>query len=244
MNKQHIPIIVVFIVAVTALGIYTISSRNNVSPHDGAPGIDDSAPPPQTGRVADPSVPAPVSGKLKAATFTGTLEEVNTGCFADGECFVTVDGKHVTALMGWSRDTVGSVQGVESFGDLESYIGKTVEVYAQDLSDGTYTLYGSEGFYIRVMDAGIGDGQSMSPGSGIPQKIPPPIVQDGCVVGGCSSQLCVDASEGDIVNTCEWREEYACYRNATCERQASGQCGWTMTDDLNACLANSGVSAL
>ncbi len=95
--------------------------------------------------------PIPI-GKLKADTFVGTLQTVNTGCFADGECFVEVDGKHVTAIMGWSQDTVGKIVGVEGFGDLEKYIGKKVEVYAQDKSDGTYTLYGSEGFYIKVLE--------------------------------------------------------------------------------------------
>jgi hypothetical protein len=51
---------------------------------------------------------------------------------------------------GWSRETVGSVQGVEGFGDLQNFIGKEVEVYAQDKGDGTYTLYGSEGFYLKL----------------------------------------------------------------------------------------------
>jgi hypothetical protein len=92
----------------------------------------------------------PAEGKLKVANFSGKLEEVNTGCFADGECYVVVDGKHITSIMGWSQETVGSVQGVEGFGDLEGYIGKEVEVYAQDTGDGKYTLYGSEGFYIKV----------------------------------------------------------------------------------------------
>jgi len=101
-------------------------------------------------RVGETEVsPQPV-GKLKVINFTGKLEEVDTGCFADGECYVVVDGKHITALMGWSRETVGSVQGVEGFGDLTSHIGKQVEVYAQDMGDGTYTLYGSEGFYIKL----------------------------------------------------------------------------------------------
>jgi len=90
------------------------------------------------------------AGKLKAANFTGILEKVDVGCFADGECFVEVGGKHITVLMGWSRDTVGSVIGAEGIGGLESHIGQEVEVYAQDNSDGTYTLYGSEGFYVKV----------------------------------------------------------------------------------------------
>lgn len=103
----------------------------------------------ENGRVMNDEE-APTSGKLKAANFSGELEEVNTGCFADGECYVVVAGKHITVLRGWSRDTVGTVQGVEGIGDLEAHIGAEVEVYAQDLSDGTYTLYGSEGFYVKL----------------------------------------------------------------------------------------------
>jgi hypothetical protein len=56
-----------------------------------------------------------------------------------------------------------------------------------------------------------------------------------CRVGGCSGQLCVGAGEPDV-STCEWRDEYACYRSAACAPQASGRCGWTQTDDLRRCL--------
>jgi hypothetical protein len=54
-----------------------------------------------------------------------------------------------------------------------------------------------------------------------------------CRVGGCSSQLC--ATE-ELVSTCEWRPEYACYRDARCEPQPGGACGWTQTPELLACL--------
>src|SRR3989344_4870599 len=53
------------------------------------------------------------------------------------------------------------------------------------------------------------------------------IVANGCVVAGCSSQLCIseeDAADG-VVSTCEWNAEYICYQNATCGRQANGNCG-------------------
>jgi hypothetical protein len=59
--------------------------------------------------------------------------------------------------------------------------------------------------------------------------------QGRCYVGGCSSQICSDRE--DVISTCEWRPQYACYRTATCERQASGQCGWTMTSALQQCLS-------
>lgn len=57
--------------------------------------------------------------------------------------------------------------------------------------------------------------------------------QDSCVITGCSSQIC---SDSDQITDCAYHEEYACYQNATCERQSDGNCGWTMTDELQACL--------
>jgi eight-cysteine-cluster-containing protein len=60
--------------------------------------------------------------------------------------------------------------------------------------------------------------------------------QAGCFVGGCSSQVCSDRNDFPVT-TCEWREQFACYRTATCERQSNGQCGWTMTSALQQCLA-------
>ena len=162
-------------------------------------------------------------GKLKVANFVGTLQSVNIGCFSDGECSVEVDGKHITTLLGWNNKIVGSVLGVEGFADLEAHVGEKVEVYVQDLSNGKFTLYGSEGFYIKVLK-GTKTATS-TVGS-----------QSACVIGGCSSQLCVDASQGNTVSTCEYRESYACYKSATCERQVNGQCGWTQTPVLTQCL--------
>jgi len=180
---------------------------------------------PETGRVANPSgATKPITeGKLKADTFTGTLQKVNTGCFSDGECYIVVDGKHVTAIMGWSQQTVGKVLGVAGFGDLENYIGKPVEVYAQVTPDNKYTLYGSEGFYIKLVADKGGDSASVA-----------------CVVGGCSSQLCTEGTGEPLISTCEYREVYACYKTATCARQATGKCGWTDTPALKACIASDG----
>lgn len=54
-----------------------------------------------------------------------------------------------------------------------------------------------------------------------------------CFKTGCSKQVCADE---DVVTTCEWRDEYACYQKATCERQADGACAFTKTPELTACL--------
>ena len=65
----------------------------------------------------------------------------------------------------------------------------------------------------------------------------PPVTGGGkCFVGGCSGQVCSD-QEG-MASTCEYKEEYACYKTATCERQTGGACGWTETPTLNQCIMN------
>ncbi len=168
--------------------------------------------------VAIPKPPVSVA-PIPKDTFSGKLTEVNTGCFADGECYAVVGGKHVTLTIGWSQETVGSVVGAPSIGDLESYIGETATVYAKALPDGTYTLYGNASYYLAVT----------------------PKTTKGCVVGGCSSQLCGEEGQ-DLISTCEWTAKYSCYQKATCERQPSGQCGWTETPELLQCIddANKG----
>lgn len=110
---------------------------------------------PNTPVVVEEEIEKPTLPNVSAGnTFSGTLEEVNVGCFVDGECFVVVDGKHVTVLRGWSQEIVGSVKGVESFGDLEGFVGEKVEVSARKLEDGTYTLYGKETFYLKLLNSG------------------------------------------------------------------------------------------
>jgi hypothetical protein len=60
--------------------------------------------------------------------------------------------------------------------------------------------------------------------------------QKTCHKGGCSGQICSDKQ--GVISTCEWRAEYACYQGATCEVQADGNCGWTPSPTLTACLAS------
>jgi len=72
-----------------------------------------------------------------------------------------------------------------------------------------------------------------SSGGGAPST--PPIASGKCVVSGCSGQICADS---EVVSTCEYKAVYACYKNtkAVCERQTSGECGWTETPALKQCL--------
>lgn len=94
-------------------------------------------------------------------------------------------------------------------------------------------------------------GLTCQPGLRCEAEPPPPGAADfpghctkpsdkACVKGGCSGQLCVEESSGGGISTCEWREEYACYKTAACERQDGGSCGWTQTKELQTCVANGG----
>jgi hypothetical protein len=59
---------------------------------------------------------------------------------------------------------------------------------------------------------------------------------NNCRVGGCNGELCADPATGPLESVCIYKEEFACYRNALCELQSDGRCGWTLTDQLRACL--------
>jgi peptidoglycan hydrolase-like protein with peptidoglycan-binding domain len=90
------------------------------------------------------------------ASFTGTISAVDTACFADGICSVTIGGKKVIVLAGYRTDTappLGSLKGTESIGDLEKEIGSKAEVYAAKTTEGgnDYTLYGNTSFYVKVL---------------------------------------------------------------------------------------------
>jgi len=64
---------------------------------------------------------------------------------------------------------------------------------------------------------------------------PPKQPAKPCFIGGCGSELCSDRQ--GMASPCVVRPEHACYRGATCERQAGGACGWTQTPALQQCLA-------
>lgn len=62
------------------------------------------------------------------------------------------------------------------------------------------------------------------------------LAQPGCKVAGCSNELCIN-EEDEVLTTCEWKEEYACYSTAVCAKQSDNQCNWVSTPQLKACVA-------
>lgn len=73
--------------------------------------------------------------------------------------------------------------------------------------------------------------------AGTPEPDPGDATAGGgeCKPTGCSATVC---SDEEVMTTCEFKPEYACYKTATCARQADGACGWTKSAELDACLAN------
>lgn len=65
--------------------------------------------------------------------------------------------------------------------------------------------------------------------------------EPACRVAGCSGQLCVGRDD-DGISTCIFREEYACYEDATCTLQPDGECGFTPTRELEACIERARAS--
>lgn len=72
-----------------------------------------------------------------------------------------------------------------------------------------------------------------------PSPTPTPIPStSGCKIRGCSGELCLDESAEDIASICIYKDEYACYKYAVCEKQAGGSCAWTQTPEYQSCLKN------
>ena len=84
-----------------------------------------------------------------AEKFEGTVTAYSTGCFADGICSITVDGKKIITTVGRSQIIVGQVTGIPDFGSIENNVGAHAKVYAKKTDDG-YTLYGSADYYVAI----------------------------------------------------------------------------------------------
>lgn len=65
-----------------------------------------------------------------------------------------------------------------------------------------------------------------------------------CVVSGCNRELCVeeDGRAAVDVSPCLYKVEYACYKNASCERLENQKCGWRMTKELQNCILTKKVN--
>jgi eight-cysteine-cluster-containing protein len=63
------------------------------------------------------------------------------------------------------------------------------------------------------------------------------VVGGGCIVAGCSGELCVDAGFRDVVTPCVWLPQYECLEETRCGPFGpGGACGWERTPEFEACL--------
>lgn len=56
-----------------------------------------------------------------------------------------------------------------------------------------------------------------------------------CMRSGCSGTVCQAWDAEPTMTTCEWREEYACFKKIECGC-TEGQCVWQMTPEFSTCL--------
>ncbi len=54
-----------------------------------------------------------------------------------------------------------------------------------------------------------------------------------CHIGGCSGTIC--STDANAVSTCEWSEEYACYRQISCGC-IENKCVWVKTPEFEQCV--------
>jgi len=89
------------------------------------------------------SSPAPtvISTASDELRFAGAIEAIDDGCLADGICSLTVDGRKVVWMIGWSRDSWGDVS-------AERALGARVEVWCRKTATGC-ELRGNPAYYIR-----------------------------------------------------------------------------------------------
>jgi hypothetical protein len=61
----------------------------------------------------------------------------------------------------------------------------------------------------------------------------------GCTRQGCGNTVCAEA-DAEIMTTCLYAPWHDCLTDAACTRQPNGQCGFSQTPELEACLRSHG----
>jgi eight-cysteine-cluster-containing protein len=56
-----------------------------------------------------------------------------------------------------------------------------------------------------------------------------------CEPSGCSGELCTEKGKKRI-SPCVVLPQHQCVKKSKCEVQADGKCGWTPTEEYQACL--------
>lgn len=86
-----------------------------------------------------------------STVFSGTVNEIDVGCYADGICKINVDGKWVEFGRGWYQGPSGQFIG---FSNIDDISGKMVEVRVlpAEFEGYDYTILGDERLYIKAIN--------------------------------------------------------------------------------------------
>lgn len=57
-----------------------------------------------------------------------------------------------------------------------------------------------------------------------------------CIISGCNGEICQDKDKKPTMTICVYKPEYECYKQAICEVQEDGNCGWTETKEFQECI--------
>lgn len=162
------------------------------------------------------------SGKISNITISPQEVISDSRCPSGVQCIWagTVEVRTILSTQNAHGELVFKLSEAQIFGDYEITLVDVSPLKTQNnISDSEYKFT-----------------YTAKPVSKIPPKEIPQNDTASCYVGGCSGQLCF--SEPGMASTCEYKEEYSCYKDAVCERQASGQCGWTDSSELQTCILN------
>lgn len=104
----------------------------------------------------------------EAVRFEGTITNLYSSCYSDGTCGIQINNECAVIMQhgGFGgRGEVGKISGMNFAypAQLQSYIGKKVEVFAKRTNEPTFmiigkqpacllTLYGSPRYYVKVLN--------------------------------------------------------------------------------------------
>ncbi|MFB6181468.1 MAG: sorbosone dehydrogenase family protein [Candidatus Magasanikbacteria bacterium] len=109
--------------------------------------------------------------------------------------------------------------------DLREFDGSEVRLkFKKSNPSGLEKNEASKSYKFRLEQAGTKKDGNISKG----------ISKDGCVISGCSNQICADKGK---VSTCQYKPEHQCYRTAVCAKNDQGDCSWIKNEGLKQCLS-------
>ena len=82
--------------------------------------------------------------------FRGVVDSVNTGCWADGICSLTIKNHEIVWGRGWSKAPIGKFLNMKGL-DTVKLEGRRVEVYCGYSAIGS-SIIGSKDYYIKLLD--------------------------------------------------------------------------------------------